>query len=86
MGGSAGRVGALFGAVGCQGISGALRCHYLLCVQRVHQMHRLKGFAKLSRQKVFNVDTTKRLPSNLCPEDFQDICFSCRSIGAAEQA
>ena len=45
MGGIAGRVDAMFGAVECQKVTGALHYHFFIYVQRLHQYATLKGIA-----------------------------------------
>ena len=46
MGGIAGRVDALFGAVEAQKTSGGLHFHFFMFVQRLHQFATLKEIAE----------------------------------------
>ena len=59
MGGIAGRVDALFGAVEAQKTTGGLRDYYFLFVQRLHQFATLEDIAKKMQDGLVNSSELK---------------------------
>ena len=72
MGGIAGRVDAMFGAVECQKITGALHYHFFIFVQRLHQYATLKVAEKLKAELVHAFEF-KNFSSAICCESYSDL-------------
>ena len=59
MGGIAGRVDAMFGAVECQTTTGALHYHFFIFVQRLHQYTTLKEIAEKLKNELVKISDWK---------------------------
>ena len=64
MGGGAGRVDALIGAVEAQKKEGVLHLHFFIFPQMAHQHQNLKEIADQFRQRVLSVESTKAFISH----------------------
>ena len=56
MGGIAGRVDAMFGAVEAQTTTGGLHYHYFIFVQRIHQFATLKDIAEKIEEELLSAE------------------------------
>ena len=73
MGGIAGRVDALFGAVEAQKTTGGLHYHFFMFVQRLHQYTNLKDIAKKIEDGLVNASELKHFLSQNCCEEYPDV-------------
>ena len=72
MGGIAGRVDAMFGAVECQKTTGSLHYHFFIFVQRLHQYATLKEIAEKLKNELVKTSEWKKLESAICCESYSD--------------
>jgi hypothetical protein len=70
MGGIAGRVDALAGAVECQKVTGSLHLHFWAFVQRVHQYHTMEEIGKMLEKGLIEADDLKRFIEGICCESY----------------
>ena len=73
MGGIAGRVDALFGAVEAQKTTGGLHFHFFMFVQRVHQSNTIKDIAKKIEENLINAEELKHFLGQICCETYPDL-------------
>ena len=73
MGGIAGRVDAIVGAVEAQKSTGSLHFHYFMYVQRVHQYGTLKEIGEKLQAGLLASAELKHYVSNLCCESYPDV-------------
>ena len=66
MGGIVGRVDAMFGAVECQKVTGALHYHFFIFVQRLHQYATLKEIAEKLKAELVHAFAFKNFSSAIC--------------------
>ena len=72
MGGVAGRVDAMFGAVECQKTTGSLHYHFFAFVQRIHQFASMKEIATALQKEILKTSELKSFLSNICCERYTD--------------
>ena len=72
MGGIAGRVDAMFGAVECQKTTGSLHYHFFTFVQRLHQFANMKEIARDLQEGLVHASDLKNFLSNICCESYND--------------
>ena len=73
MGGIAGRVDAMFGAVESQKVTGALHYHFFIFVQRLHQYATLKEIAEKLKTGLVQAFELKNFTSAICCESYSDL-------------
>ena len=73
MGGIAGRVDALFGAVESQKTTGALHYHFFMFVQRLHQFTTLKEIAEKLEEGLVRAEELKHFLGQICRESYPDL-------------
>jgi len=73
MGGIAGRVDAMFGAVEAQKSTGTLHFHCFIFVQRVHQFSTLKEIAMKLQEGLLQAEDLKHYHSQICTESYPDL-------------
>ena len=72
MGGVAGRVDAIFGAVECQKTTGSLHFHFFAFVQRIHQFASMKEIAAALEDELVKPGELKDFLANICCESYTD--------------
>ena len=85
MGGIAGRVDALFGAVEAQKTTGGLHFHFFMFVQRVHQSNTIKDIAKKIEENLINAEELKHFLGQICCERYPDLQQFTRERQALEK-
>ena len=73
MGGIAGRVDALFGAVEAQKSTGGLHYHFFMFVQRLHQYATLKEIAEKLEEGLVQANDLKHFLGEICCESYPDV-------------
>ena len=73
MGGIAGRVDALFGAVEAQKTTGGLHYHFFMFVQSLHQFSTLKDVAAKIEEGLVNATELKHFLGQICCERYPDV-------------
>jgi len=73
MGGIAGRVDALFGAVEAQKTTGALHYHFFMFVQRLHQFATLKEIAEKLEEGLVRAEELKHFLGQICRVSYPDL-------------
>ena len=73
MGGIAGRVDALFGAVEAQKTTGGLHYHFFMFVQRLHQYATLKEIAEKLEEGLVQAEELKHFLGEICCERYSDV-------------
>ena len=73
MGGIAGRVDALFGAVEAQKTTGGLHFHFFIFVQRLHQTGTIKDIAEKIEENLVNAEELKHFLGQICCERYPDL-------------
>ena len=73
MGGIACRVDAMFGAVECQRVTGALRYHLFIYVRGLHQSATLKEIAEKLKAELVHAFQFKNFSSAICCESYLDV-------------
>ena len=73
MGGIAGRVDALFGAVEAQKTTGGLHYHFFMFVQRLHQFESLKDIAEKIKENLVNAAELKHFLGQICCESYPNV-------------
>ena len=73
MGGIAGRVDAMIGAVEAQKCTGCLHYHFFIFAQRAHQFTDLQEIGKRLEAGLLAADDLKNYLSNVCCESYPDV-------------
>eukprot|EP00959_Pyramimonas_sp_CCMP1952_P150958 3159070-Pyramimonas_sp.AAC.1 len=73
MGGIAGRVDAVGGAVEAQKTSGGLHYHFFMFVQRLHQYATLKEIAEKIEEGLVQAEELKNFLGEICCESYTDV-------------